>query len=142
MIRVRVRAEDRGEHVIISEGANIYTNMEYIILTLTLLEGANIYPAEIEECLAAHPSLVDSAVFGLPDPEYGQQIHAAVQLKPGVNLTKADIQDWVKGKLASLKVPKGVSFHDLLPRNSSGKMMKRDIKAGLLKKAEKIKSRL
>jgi len=103
--------------------------------------GANIYPAEIEEVLHGHAVVVDSAVFGMPDQEYGQRVHAAVQVQPGTRLSEKAVQGWVKERLAAMKVPRSVSFHQELPRNSSGKMLKRKIKEELLAQI-KIKSRL
>ncbi|MGQ0467408.1 MAG: AMP-binding protein [Sporichthyaceae bacterium] len=84
--------------------------------------GVNIYPAEIEEALVAHPAVADVAVFGLPDPEYGEQVVAVVQLDSPA--TAADLIEHVRGRLARFKAPKRVEFVDVLPRLPSGKMNK------------------
>lgn len=91
--------------------------------------GVNIYPIEIEACLLKLPGVADCAVFGIPDAEYGESIAAAIKLEPGVSLSMSDIQAHVRGHLASFKVPKVVTFHDSLPREDSGKMFKRKLRA-------------
>jgi long-chain acyl-CoA synthetase len=91
--------------------------------------GVNIYPAEIEECLHRLEGVHDCAVFGIPDAEFGEAIAAAISLTPGASLTAAAVQDHVRAHLASFKVPRLVEFHDELPREDSGKMFKRKLRA-------------
>ena len=87
--------------------------------------GVNIYPAEIEDVLHRHPAVEDAAVFGVPDGEWGERVHAALQLRPGAALTEADVRAFCKHHLADYKAPREVSFHADFPRDSAGKLVKR-----------------
>jgi len=90
--------------------------------------GVNIYPAEIESVMHNHPIIEDVAVFGIPNEEWGQEVKAAVQLRPGHSPSKSleeDIRDWLNGKIASYKIPKSVDVHEQLPRFSNGKLHRR-----------------
>jgi acyl-CoA synthetase (AMP-forming)/AMP-acid ligase II len=87
--------------------------------------GVNIYPAEIEDALHRHPAVEDAAVFGVPDAEWGERVHAAVQLRPGLTATERDIIDFCRGRLADYKAPREVSFHADFPRDTAGKLVKR-----------------
>jgi acyl-CoA synthetase (AMP-forming)/AMP-acid ligase II len=87
--------------------------------------GVNIYPAEIEDALHRHPDVVDVAVFGVPDDEWGERVHAAVQPRPGARLAADDLVAFARQHLAGYKVPREVTFHDDLPRDNAGKLLKR-----------------
>jgi fatty-acyl-CoA synthase/long-chain acyl-CoA synthetase len=87
--------------------------------------GVNIYPAEIEDLLHRHPSIQDVAVFGVPDEEWGERVHAAVQLRPGEVLAAEEIMAFVRDHLAGYKVPREVSFVEAFPRDTAGKLVKR-----------------
>jgi long-chain acyl-CoA synthetase len=91
--------------------------------------GVNIYPAEIEAALALMPGVRDCAVFGIPDEEFGEALCAAVQLDPGASLSSADVQSFLKEKIATYKVPRKIDFHSELPREDSGKIFKRRLRA-------------
>ena len=91
--------------------------------------GVNIYPAEIEAALALMPGVRDCAVFGIPDEEFGETLCAAIQLEPGASLSSADVQSFLKGKIAAYKVPRKIDFHAELPREDSGKIFKRRLRA-------------
>ncbi|HUG78226.1 MAG TPA: AMP-binding protein [Burkholderiales bacterium] len=91
--------------------------------------GVNIYPAEIEAALALMPGVRDCAVFGVPDAEFGEALAAAVQLEPEVTLTPSAMRDFLSSKIAAYKIPKIVTFHDTLPREDSGKIFKRRLRA-------------
>jgi len=86
--------------------------------------GENIYPREIEEVLYQHPKVLEAAVIGLPDPVWGEKVHAVVVPKEGEVLTKEEIIEFCKERIASFKKPKSVSFVDRLPRNPAGKVLK------------------
>jgi long-chain acyl-CoA synthetase len=87
--------------------------------------GVNVYPAEIEDVLHRHPGILDVAVFGVPDEEWGERVHAAVQLRPGATLTAPEIIAFARERLAGYKVPREVSFHRDFPRDAAGKLVKR-----------------
>jgi acyl-CoA synthetase (AMP-forming)/AMP-acid ligase II len=87
--------------------------------------GVNIYPAEIEDVLHRHPAVEDAAVFGVPDPEWGERVHAALQLRAGATLTDAEARAFCRQHLADYKTPREVSFHPEFPRDSAGKLVKR-----------------
>lgn len=90
--------------------------------------GANIYPAEIESVLHGMPGVADCAVFGIPDEVFGESVCAHVALKPAAKLSSADVIAWLKERLASYQVPKIVKIDGDLPREESGKIMKRKIR--------------
>jgi acyl-CoA synthetase (AMP-forming)/AMP-acid ligase II len=87
--------------------------------------GVNIYPAEIEDVLHRHPAIEDAAVFGVPDAEWGERVHAAVQLRAGMLATERDVVDFCRAHLADYKAPREVSFHADFPRDTAGKLVKR-----------------
>jgi long-chain acyl-CoA synthetase len=91
--------------------------------------GVNIYPAEIEAVLALMPGVRDCAVFGIPDEEFGEALAAAVQTEPGVALEAEMIRKYLSDRIANYKVPRLVSFHAELPREESGKIFKRRLRA-------------
>jgi len=87
--------------------------------------GVNIYPAEIEDALHRHPAVEDAAVFGVPDPDWGERVHAAVQLRPGRGVTPGELLEFCRAHLADYKTPREVSFHEAFPRDTAGKLVKR-----------------
>ena len=91
--------------------------------------GVNIYPAEIEAVLTLMPGVRDCAVFGIPDDEFGEALAAAVQTETGVVLQSEDIQNYLRERIAGYKVPRVVTFHAELPREESGKIFKRRLRA-------------
>ena len=91
-----------------------------------IVSGAeNVFPAEVEEALATHPLVMEAAVVGVTDDEYGQRLRSFVALRPGAALSDTDLKDYVRQRLARFKVPRDVVFVDALPRNSTGKVLKR-----------------
>ncbi|HZN52525.1 MAG TPA: AMP-binding protein [Methylomirabilota bacterium] len=87
--------------------------------------GVNIYPAEIEDALHRHPAVDDVAVFGVPDDDWGERVHAAVRLRTGHTLTADELTAFARRHLADYKVPREVSFPEDFPRDSAGKLVKR-----------------
>jgi acyl-CoA synthetase (AMP-forming)/AMP-acid ligase II len=87
--------------------------------------GVNIYPAEIEAVLDAHPDVLDVAVIGVPSDEWGESVHAVIVPLPDKTLTEADILAYGREHLAGYKIPRSVSFTDEIPRNASGKILKK-----------------
>lgn len=90
--------------------------------------GANIYCAEIENVIHAHPKVWDVAVIGIPNEEWGEQVHAIVQPKPGAKIREQDIIQWVGEHLADYKKPRSVEFLPDFPRDEAGKIRKRDLR--------------
>ena len=94
--------------------------------------GVNIYPAEIEGVLVAHPSVVDAAVFGIPDEEYGERVHATVQLAPGFDWDdrgRSELEAYLRGRVAGYKVPRDWAVIDEMPRSDAGKLLKPQLRA-------------
>ncbi len=90
--------------------------------------GVNIYPAEIEAVLATLPGVADSAVFGVPDDEFGESLVAAIQRVGGAELQEGAVQAFLRSRLANYKVPRSVIFVAELPREETGKIFKRRLK--------------
>jgi len=93
--------------------------------------GANIYPAEIENVLLSHPKVVDAAVFGIPNDDWGEEVKAVVQPVDGVDGTPelaAEILEWCGPRLAKFKTPKSIDFTDDMPRDPNGKLYKRKLR--------------
>ncbi len=91
--------------------------------------GENIYPAEVENALMAHPAIADVAVIGVPDEKWGEVPKAIVVRKAGVEVTEEEIVAFARERLAGFKSPKSVAWADALPRNPSGKILKKDLRA-------------
>jgi len=91
--------------------------------------GENVYPAEVENVLMAHPAIADVAVIGIPDEKWGETPKAIVVRKAGVEVTEQDIISFCKERMAKFKCPTSVDWIDVLPRNPSGKILKKDLRA-------------
>ena len=91
---------------------------------LIISGGLNVYPKEIEERIDALPGVAESAVIGVPDPDFGEAVTAAVVPKPGATVDEAQVIAALRGDIASFKVPKHVYAIDELPRNAMGKVQK------------------
>ena len=91
--------------------------------------GENVYPAEVESALMSHPAIADVAVIGVPHEKWGETVKAIVVKKADVAVTEAEIIEFSKGLLARFKCPTSVDWIDALPRNPSGKILKKDLRA-------------
>jgi O-succinylbenzoic acid--CoA ligase len=98
---------------------------------LIISGGENIYPAEVESALLAHPAVEEAAVAGLPDERWGQAPVAAVKLRPGMDVSEAELLDLCRRRLAGYKVPRQVRFVAALPRNAAGKLLRDAVRASL-----------
>ncbi len=90
--------------------------------------GENVFPKEVEDLLARHEAIAEAAAIGVPDSEFGQRLLAFVVLKPGATASEDDLKGYIKTNLARYKVPREIRFVDELPRNATGKVLKRELK--------------
>jgi len=114
------RTGDMGEWL-----PNGYLKISGRAKDLIISGGLNVYPKEIEEKIDALPGVAESAVIGVPDPDFGEAVTAVVVVRPGHSLTEAELLDALKGEIAGFKVPKRVHFVTALPRNAMGKVQKK-----------------
>jgi acyl-CoA synthetase (AMP-forming)/AMP-acid ligase II len=91
--------------------------------------GENVFPAEVEDCLARHPQVVEAAAIGVDDEQFGQRLRAFVVVRDRGSVSEDDLREHVKAHLARYKVPREVRFLDELPRNATGKILKRELDA-------------
>ena len=90
--------------------------------------GENVFPQEVEDCLTRHEKIVEAAALGVDDDEFGKRLRAFVVLADGADLSEDDVKEHVKANLARYKVPREIVFIDELPRNATGKVLKRELK--------------
>jgi acyl-CoA synthetase (AMP-forming)/AMP-acid ligase II len=90
--------------------------------------GENVFPAEVEDLLSGHDAVAEVAVFGVDDEKFGQRLKAVVVKRDGAEISEDDVKQYVKSNLAGYKVPRDVEFVDELPRTSTGKVLKRELK--------------
>jgi long-chain acyl-CoA synthetase len=90
--------------------------------------GENVYPAELESTLSAHPAVADVAVIGVPDERWGETVKAIVVRRAGAGLAEDELIEWARTRLAGYKRPRSVDFVDAIPRNPSGKILKHELR--------------
>ncbi|HEX6366768.1 MAG TPA: long-chain-fatty-acid--CoA ligase [Agromyces sp.] len=117
---------------IVSIDADGFVRIVDRIKELIITGGFNVSPSEVEEAIRAHADVEDCAVVGLPDEHSGEQVVAVVVLKPGATFDENGIRDHARGALAAYKVPKRVVQADDLPRSLIGKVLRREVRNGLL----------
>ena len=133
------RDEDKTDQVITKEGwlrtgdKGWLDEDGYIYLAgrsddMIIRGGENISPEEVENVLYSHPSIEEASVIGIPDPEWGQQPRAVVVLKEGEHAGAEEIMEYCRTKLAGFKRPRSVIFIDSLPRNTVGKVLRKDLR--------------
>ena len=91
--------------------------------------GENIYPAQVESAIYGHPCVGEVAVIGVPDDTWGEAVKACIVPKPGMEVDIASVIDWTKERLAGFKVPKSIDVIEAMPRNASGKILRKDLRA-------------
>ncbi|MDN0197935.1 long-chain-fatty-acid--CoA ligase [Streptomyces sp. S.PNR 29] len=96
-----------------------------------IVAGQNIYPAEVEKQLSEHPAVADAAVVGVPDEQWGEAVHAAVVLREGTSASPRELLLFLRGRLADYKIPVRYHVLDALPRNPSGKILRRSVRQQL-----------
>ncbi len=99
---------------------------------MVITGGFNVYSTEVEQALMAHPAVADSAVIGLPDEKWGERLTAVLQVRPGETVDQAELKEFVKARIGSVKTPKQIEVWDDLPRSKVGKVLKAEIKQQLL----------
>ena len=90
--------------------------------------GENVFPAEVEDLLASHDAVAEAAVFGVEDEKFGQRLKAVIVKRGSKRLSEDEVKAYVKANLAGYKVPRDVEFVKELPRTSTGKVLKRELK--------------
>jgi acyl-CoA synthetase (AMP-forming)/AMP-acid ligase II len=90
--------------------------------------GENIYSVEVERALTDHPAVLDAAVFGIPDEKWGESVKAVVELSAGGQATPEELVAWCRDRLAHYKCPRDVEIFAELPRNPTGKLLKKDLR--------------
>jgi acyl-CoA synthetase (AMP-forming)/AMP-acid ligase II len=99
------------------------------IKDMVISGGFNIYSAEVEAGILAHPAVKDCAVIGVPDAKWGEALKAFVELKPGETVTEPELLGFCRDKLGGMKTPKTLHIIDAIPRSATGKILKRDLRA-------------
>jgi long-chain acyl-CoA synthetase len=138
-IRQYLNAQPLGPDVLDADGffrvgdVGMVDGDGYLFITdrakdMIIAGGVNIYPAEIEAAILQHPAIQDVAVIGIPDEEFGEQVKAFCELKPGREVDETDLIAHCRESLASYKRPKTIEFMRELPRNTMGKLLKRELR--------------
>ncbi len=91
--------------------------------------GENVYPAEVESAIYGHPAVQEVAVFGIPDDKWGETVKAVVVPKPGMTVEEGDIIAWTRDRIAAFKAPRSIDVIAALPRNASGKILRKNLRA-------------
>lgn len=127
------RAIERDGHLTLGDvgyaDADGYLYLTDRMTDMVISGGVNIYPAEIESVLLALPGVQDVAVFGIPDDQYGEALAAHIEADPQVNLSEEQVREHAGRELAAYKVPRIIVFDSALPREDSGKLFKRRLRA-------------
>jgi fatty-acyl-CoA synthase len=111
-----------GDQALLDSGG--YVRITGRIKELIIRGGENIAPKEIEDLLRNHPKIADVYVYGIPDQKYGEEVAAAVRLKPGDTASPEEIRDYCEGRIAKFKIPRHIRFLDSFPMTASGKVQK------------------
>jgi long-chain acyl-CoA synthetase len=101
---------------------------------MILVSGFNVYPNELEDVLATLPGVLQCAAIGVPDDKSGEAIKIFIVVKPGVTLTKEQVMEHMRANVTAYKVPRSVEFRDALPTTNVGKILRRELRDGELKK--------
>lgn len=127
----RVLSDDNwlrtGDAGILDEEGYLY--IQDRIKDMIITGGENVYPAEVESAIYGHPDIADVAVIGVPDDKWGEAVKAVVVRRPGADLDAAGVIAYAREKIAGFKCPKSVDFIEALPRNPSGKILRRELRA-------------
>lgn len=108
--------------------ADGYVFIQDRVKDMIISGGENIYPAEVENAIYEHEAVADVGVIGVPDKKWGEAVKACVVLKAGQSMNDAEIIAWARTRIAAFKCPKSVDFVETLPRNPSGKILRKDLR--------------
>lgn len=109
--------------------ADGYVYIQDRIKDMIISGGENVYPAEVESAIYGHPAIAEVAVIGVPSAKWGEEVKACVVAKPGHEIDEADVIAWARERIAAFKAPKSVDVIPLMPRNASGKILRRELRA-------------
>ncbi|MBU0669286.1 MAG: AMP-binding protein, partial [Alphaproteobacteria bacterium] len=109
--------------------ADGYVFIQDRIKDMIITGGENVYPAQVESAIYGHPAVAEVAVIGVPDEHWGEAVKACVVAKPGEEIDPEAIIAWTRERLAGFKVPKSIDVIAALPRNQSGKILRRELRA-------------
>jgi acyl-CoA synthetase (AMP-forming)/AMP-acid ligase II len=111
-----------GDRGLIDERGYLY--LKDRLKDMVITGGFNVYPVDVENALGQHPAVHECAVFGIPDDKWGESVQAAVQLRPGLPATEAELIGFVRERLGPVQTPKRIHFYESLPRSPVGKVLK------------------
>jgi len=106
-----------------------YVYIQDRIKDMIISGGENVYPAEVESAIYGHPAIAEVAVIGVPSAKWGEEVKACVVAKPGCEVDAADVIAWARERIAAFKAPKSVDVIPVMPRNASGKILRRELRA-------------
>ncbi|MFO6445621.1 long-chain-fatty-acid--CoA ligase [Erythrobacter sp. NE805] len=109
--------------------ADGYVYIQDRIKDMIISGGENVYPAEVESAIYGHPAVAEVAVIGVPSAKWGEEVKAVVVAKPGAEVDAADVIAWARERIAAFKAPKSVDVISVMPRNASGKILRRELRA-------------
>jgi acyl-CoA synthetase (AMP-forming)/AMP-acid ligase II len=109
--------------------ADGYIYIQDRIKDMIISGGENVYPAEVENAVFGHPAVAEVAVIGVPSAKWGEEVKACVVPKPGAEIDAEDIIAWARSRIAAFKAPKSVDMIEVMPRNASGKILRRQLRA-------------
>jgi len=109
--------------------ADGYVYIQDRIKDMIISGGENVYPAEVESAIYGHPAIAEVAVIGVPSAKWGEEVKACVVAKPGMEVDAADVIAWTRERIAAFKAPKSVDVIPVMPRNASGKILRRELRA-------------
>lgn len=108
--------------------ADGYIYIQDRIKDMIISGGENVYPAEVESAIYGHPAIAEVAVIGVPDDTWGEAVKACVVCKPGENVDEGDVIAYARERVAAFKAPKSIDVIDVMPRNPSGKILRRQLR--------------
>lgn len=116
-----------GDAAVMDDDGYVY--IQDRIKDMIISGGENVYPAEVESAIYGHPAIAEVAVIGVPSARWGEEVKACVVAKPGHEIDAADVIAWARERIAAFKAPKSVDVIPLMPRNASGKILRRELRA-------------